>query len=344
MTPFQTVGPFFDFGLDSRPARSLRPSSARTADRGRGLAARRSGRSCQGCDRGDLAGERRRPIPPSGRRSGRAARPCVRWLRPCRDDGDGHFSFSTVMPGRVAGPDGRLQAPHLLVSVMARGVLTRLATRIYFENEPANADDPILELVPGNGAGRSSLASQARTGTRSTSSCRAPARPFSSTCRGKGGAGLMTEVERAFAEDTRVQKMLDVEAALARAEAQAGIIPASAAEAIARASRVDRFDLPTIVADAHPAGNLAIPLVKRTHSARRGRRSRVEPVRALGRNEPGHHRYRPRSSTARRRSRSSFVIFVARGRSPRRRTRNDMHGRRWPGGRGCSRRRRSHSA
>jgi 3-carboxy-cis,cis-muconate cycloisomerase len=72
----------------------------------------------------------------------------------------------------------------------------------------------------------------------------------------------MTEVERAFAEDTRVQKMLDVEAALARAEAQAGIIPASAAEAIARASRVDRFDLPTIVADAHPAGNLAIPLVK----------------------------------------------------------------------------------
>jgi len=72
----------------------------------------------------------------------------------------------------------------------------------------------------------------------------------------------MTEVERAFAEDTRVQKMLDVEAALARAEAQAGIIPASAAEAISRASRAERFDVTTIVADAHSAGNLAIPLVK----------------------------------------------------------------------------------
>jgi len=65
----------------------------------------------------------------------------------------GRFSFSTVMPGRVAGPDGRLQAPHLLVSVMARGILTRLATRIYFESEPANADDPILELVPENRRG-----------------------------------------------------------------------------------------------------------------------------------------------------------------------------------------------
>ncbi len=72
----------------------------------------------------------------------------------------------------------------------------------------------------------------------------------------------MTDAERAFADETRVQKMLDVEAALARAEAQAGIVPAPAAEAIARAARVDRFDLPSLMAEAHPAGNLAIPLVK----------------------------------------------------------------------------------
>jgi protocatechuate 3,4-dioxygenase alpha subunit len=62
--------------------------------------------------------------------------------------GDGRFAFTTVMPGRVPGPDGRWQAPHLLVSVLARGILTRLATRIYFEDEPGNADDPVLGLVP----------------------------------------------------------------------------------------------------------------------------------------------------------------------------------------------------
>ena len=50
----------------------------------------------------------------------------------------GRFAFTTVMPGRVPGPDGTLQAPHLAVGVLARGVLTRLVTRLYFEDEPAN--------------------------------------------------------------------------------------------------------------------------------------------------------------------------------------------------------------
>ena len=85
----------------------------------------------------------------------------------------------------------------------------------------------------------------------------------------------MTEVERAFAEDTRVQEMLDVEAALARAEAQAGIIPASAAEAIRARPVPSASTSTTIVADAHSAGNLAIPLVKAAHPARRGRQSGV---------------------------------------------------------------------
>jgi protocatechuate 3,4-dioxygenase alpha subunit len=63
---------------------------------------------------------------------------------------DGGFSFETIKPGRVPGPDGRDQAPHILVSVMARGILTRFITRIYFEDEAANAEDPILALVPEN--------------------------------------------------------------------------------------------------------------------------------------------------------------------------------------------------
>ena len=61
---------------------------------------------------------------------------------------DGGFTFETVKPGPVPGPDGRNQAPHVLVSVMARGILTRFITRLYFGDEPANADDPILALVP----------------------------------------------------------------------------------------------------------------------------------------------------------------------------------------------------
>ena len=48
----------------------------------------------------------------------------------------------------MPGPDGTTQAPHINVSIFARGVLKRLFTRIYFAGETANATDPILALVP----------------------------------------------------------------------------------------------------------------------------------------------------------------------------------------------------
>ncbi len=64
---------------------------------------------------------------------------------------DGRFRFVTIKPGPVPGPDGKPQAPHLLVSVFMRGVLRRLVARMYFpdepENEPGNATDFILNLV-----------------------------------------------------------------------------------------------------------------------------------------------------------------------------------------------------
>ncbi len=41
-----------------------------------------------------------------------------------------------------------LQAPHLLVAVFMRGLLKHLVTRIYFPDDPANAEDPVLKLVP----------------------------------------------------------------------------------------------------------------------------------------------------------------------------------------------------
>jgi protocatechuate 3,4-dioxygenase, alpha subunit len=65
------------------------------------------------------------------------------------EDGDGTFEILTVKPGRVREPGGRLQAPHIDVSVFARGMLHRLVTRIYFGDEgEANASDPILTRVP----------------------------------------------------------------------------------------------------------------------------------------------------------------------------------------------------
>jgi protocatechuate 3,4-dioxygenase alpha subunit len=57
----------------------------------------------------------------------------------------GRFEFVTVKPGRVPWADGRLQAPHLLVGVFARGLLKRVATRMYFPGEErANGEDPVL--------------------------------------------------------------------------------------------------------------------------------------------------------------------------------------------------------
>lgn len=62
-------------------------------------------------------------------------------------DDDGKFRFSTIKPGEVPGPDGKAQAPHIAVSVLARGLLRRLVTRIYFPDEPGNAIDFALNLV-----------------------------------------------------------------------------------------------------------------------------------------------------------------------------------------------------
>jgi protocatechuate 3,4-dioxygenase alpha subunit len=62
-------------------------------------------------------------------------------------DENGGFQLTTVKPGAVPGPDGKMQAPHIAVSVFARGLQLRLVTRIYFPEEAANADDYVLNLV-----------------------------------------------------------------------------------------------------------------------------------------------------------------------------------------------------
>ena len=62
-------------------------------------------------------------------------------------DENGGFLFTTVKPGAVPGPDGKMQAPHIAVSVFARGLQLRLVTRIYFPEEVSNSDDYVLNLV-----------------------------------------------------------------------------------------------------------------------------------------------------------------------------------------------------
>lgn len=63
-------------------------------------------------------------------------------------DANGRFRFTSIKPGRVPGPGTAMQAPHLNVLIFSRGLLKHLNTRMYFPDETANAEDPILQLVP----------------------------------------------------------------------------------------------------------------------------------------------------------------------------------------------------
>jgi len=149
LTPFQTVGPFFAICLSE-------PGCARIATE---QAAGRHIR-IEGIVR-DGAGA---VVPDSlieiwqANAAGRYAHPDDRQSKPldpnftgygrAPTDDEGRFVIETVMPGRVPGPDDALQAPHLLLGILARGILTRLVTRVYFADEPSTRDDPILSLVP----------------------------------------------------------------------------------------------------------------------------------------------------------------------------------------------------
>jgi len=63
-------------------------------------------------------------------------------------DEDGGYWFETVKPGPVPFDGEPMQAPHICVTVFARGLLNHAVTRLYFEDEPANATDPVLQYVP----------------------------------------------------------------------------------------------------------------------------------------------------------------------------------------------------
>jgi protocatechuate 3,4-dioxygenase, alpha subunit len=149
-TPSQTVGPYFAIGLPW----DIGPLAVSAAVPG---AIRISGTVYDG--QGDPVADHLLEFwqaDPSGRFAdmyGYGGRSEVEGFRGFArygvEDGDGSYEIVTVKPGPVPGPCDTVQAPHIDVSVFARGMLQRCVTRIYFADEPvANAVDRALARVP----------------------------------------------------------------------------------------------------------------------------------------------------------------------------------------------------
>jgi protocatechuate 3,4-dioxygenase alpha subunit len=130
-TPSQTVGPFFEFALVTKPLLVEADAAGAISIEGRVL---------------DGAGG---PVPDGFVEIWQAdadghCEGSFGWGR-CKTDADGAYAFTTVKPGAVRDPDGSVLAPHVTVLCFARGLLKPVLTRIYFpDEEAANATDPIL--------------------------------------------------------------------------------------------------------------------------------------------------------------------------------------------------------
>jgi len=87
---------------------------------------------------------------PADTRTDISADPAFTGFGRCASDfKTGGYSFSTVKPGPVPHPNGGMQAPHLSLTIQARGMLNPTFTRIYFDDEAAaNEADPVLCSVP----------------------------------------------------------------------------------------------------------------------------------------------------------------------------------------------------
>jgi protocatechuate 3,4-dioxygenase alpha subunit len=145
-TTSQTIGPYLHIGLTWLNTDTIAPPDAD------GERVRVEGRVIDGLGQpvSDAmleiwqADDRGRYAHPEDPRSNKAA---FRGFGRIPTDAQGRFAFSTVKPGSVPGPRGEPQAPHLLISLFARGLLKHLVTRLYFPGEPANDSDAILALV-----------------------------------------------------------------------------------------------------------------------------------------------------------------------------------------------------
>ncbi len=85
--------------------------------------------------------------------------------RTATDGASGAYSFDTVKPGAIPMPDGRMQAPHVSLWIVARGINIGLHTRAYFDDEPdANVDDPLLQAADATGRAATLLARKVDAG------------------------------------------------------------------------------------------------------------------------------------------------------------------------------------
>jgi protocatechuate 3,4-dioxygenase alpha subunit len=148
--PSQTIGPFYSFGLTANPALARAAGEEAKGERIRLRLQLFDGAGEGICDgmleiwQADASGKYAHPADTQERK----ADPAFRGFGRLSTDAGGRCVFETVYPGRT--PDGRggCQAPHINVTVFARGLLGRLSTRVYFEGDAALAEDPVLALVP----------------------------------------------------------------------------------------------------------------------------------------------------------------------------------------------------
>jgi protocatechuate 3,4-dioxygenase, alpha subunit len=163
LTPSQTVGPFFAVGLPWPDGADVVAASTPGAVRIHGLVLDGAGEPVPDALvetwQADPAGRFAHPDDPRGPAAPAAG---FRGFGRCPTGPDGRWAVLTVKPGPLPP-----QAPHLDVSVFARGLLDRLVTRIYFPDEAdANAADPVLAAVPDPLARASLVAVPDRDGLR----------------------------------------------------------------------------------------------------------------------------------------------------------------------------------
>jgi protocatechuate 3,4-dioxygenase, alpha subunit len=156
ITPSQTVGPFFAYGLtptgryewnEAFSSNLVTPDATGERIRIEGRVFDADGQPVPDCMleiwQADAQG---RFADPKDKRAMPNAK--FRGFGRCGTDANGSYGFDTIKPGAVPDPDGKAQAPHVLLAIFARGMLLHNYTRIYFEGEAANAGDPVLALVP----------------------------------------------------------------------------------------------------------------------------------------------------------------------------------------------------
>lgn len=140
-TPSQTVGPFFSFGLDWLTTANLVDPGAPEAVAVTGRVLDGAGTAVPDAVVEIWQADHRGHFPPE-------SEPGWHGFGRVLTGPEGIYRFVTTKPGAVAGPGGAEQAPHVDVSIFARGLLQRLVTRIYFPDEAdANERDPLLAAL-----------------------------------------------------------------------------------------------------------------------------------------------------------------------------------------------------